>query len=171
MKKAKFRVGDKVYCPKVSHKIFTIIEFYGIDDIFLTVGNSDLTLKLIISPDVTGLQLSDVLYHATPKNHALLEQLYGVKFEAPPKHKTPKKIIQAMLDDGWKCVPCYVANKTDEFGDIYLTTFNAKFIVAVVHDLKAPFDDLIEFWRYAFPFDPKTGKVIIDYVDGKIVTE
>lgn len=157
--KAEFEVGDKVYCPEVSHKIFTIIEFYDVDDIFLTVGDSGLALKLLISPDETGLQLSDVLCHATPENHRML----GVEFEAPPA-KNPKEIIQAMLDDGWYLVNYRIYGKLDnppkhktitkaQFGQMDNSYFNKNAYMNVEI------------------FDPKTGKTIIDYIDGGIVTE
>lgn len=162
--KAEFEVGDKVYCPEVSHKIFTIIEFYDVDDIFLTVGDSGLALKLLISPDETGLQLSDVLCHATPENHRML----GVEFEAPPAPKNPKEIIQAMLDDGWIGVACYV-NDSDKRPSKH----NKKDLIVDIHDVNDGyiFGGNAYNWKGANPFDPKTGKIIIDYVDGEIVTE
>lgn len=66
-----------------------------------------------------------------------------------------------MLDDGWKYVPCFVSDK-------YIVDCASDLIVKVLDDT---FKSTLVKWYHAFPVDPRTGKLIIDYVDGQIVTE
>lgn len=83
------------------------------------------------------------------------------------KNKEPKEVIQAMLDDGWIGVPCYV-NDVDKRP----SSNNRKdFITELIKVHEHTFSGNTYNWKYANPFDPKTGKAIIDYVDGRIILE
>lgn len=93
----------------------------------------------------------------------------NTEFESlPPKHINPKQIIQAMLESGWVGVACYV-NDVDKRPSKY----NKKDLIVSVKD--DSFEHIYSGnycnWKYANPFDPETGKVIIDFVDGKVVLE
>ncbi|WP_435931444.1 hypothetical protein ACSF86_08870 [Moraxella bovoculi] len=164
--KQEFKAGDKVYCPLLGTKVYQT-EYAKNCQKELAIKNH----RLVYFFDETGnpnMNYKDSLpfiFHATPENHELLTKLYGVEFEAPPKPKTPKEVIQAMLDDGWVIVPCYVSDceeKPDEynFGDLVTSVNGEQFETCTGMS-----------WGYASPVDPRTGKIIIDYVDGEIVTE
>lgn len=151
MRKVKFKVGDKVYCPSASVKICTVKDYSCDDGILgLPFGNTHVPFD---EHGVSTMTQIPTVFHATAENHALLEQLYGVKFEAPPKQKTPKEVIQIMLISGWDSVPC-----------IDVRYSSHKFFANKLEIQRQSLDFLI-------PFDPKTGKTIIDYIDGEIVTE
>ena len=81
----------------------------------------------------------------------LLKPYPHIKFEAPPKEITGSDLCRAMLDKGWRSVPC---------------------VVSYISDSKALNNDnycLVDEWcvdyfesggcryKYAVPFDPKTG--------------
>ena len=154
--KKEFKAGDKVYYPSERVQIYTL---EGRDRIGYPV-----VIDIILEPTFTlcGRRYIDdplpSIFHATPENHELLCKLYGVEFEAPAKPKTPKEVIQAMLDDGWDSVPCYVSDD-DEASAIRKR-------IKVLIDIGS-----IGSWDFYIPFHNRTGKVIIDYIDGDIVTE
>lgn len=162
--KQEFKAGDKVYCPKLSLKMLEVIKNeYDEPDLSVTFNND------YVDFDECGKEVVwnkvEVVFHATPENHEMLCKLYGVEFEAPPKPKTPKEVIQAMLDDGWVSVSCYVSNckgrpNENNFGDLIISVNGEKFKSCGVM-----------YWDCASPVDPRTGKIIIDYIDGEIVTE
>lgn len=173
----KFKIGDFVYYPRFSRNLCKIKEqdgYIGIYenkynryigsvvecDLWSEVGSNDLCFE-------SKTQVCEII-HATAENHTLLEKLYSVKFEAPPAPKNPKEIIQAMLDDGWIGVACYV-NDTDKRPSKH----NKKDLIVDIRDVNDGyiFGGNAYNWKGANPFDPKTGKIIIDYVDGEIVTE
>lgn len=164
--KQEFKVGDKVYYPSKSTKVHALHERdeegYAL---FFNHNNHVCSFKS------NGIEWSDeimpTIFHATPENHELLCKLYGVEFEAPPKRKTPKEVIQAMLNSGWIGVTCYVSddNKRPSKHD------KKSLITSINETRKFPFCGGGCWWLYATPFDLSTGKIIIDYIDGEIVTE
>lgn len=156
MKEAKFKAGDKVYCPTLGNDIYTLKNAHADPN---SPNNFILTTSKGGLFENSGRMFADRLprlFHANKKNHTLLEKLYGVAFEAPPTPKNPKEIIQAMLDDGWDSVPCILLATPEKL--------RKHLLVGVRDASKVDRGDII-------PFDPKTGKIIIDYVDGEIVTE
>ena len=163
----KFKAGDKVYYPLITGKILTLAE-----------NDEDTTYPLEIrygsyhdTFTYEGKEFMDALtptiFHATSENHELLSKLYpDLKFEAPPKRKTSKEIIQAMLDDRWKQIPCIVS----DIKEIPVNLFSTDLLVKLeLGDF--PYICTGAHWRYAQPFDPRTGKTIIDYVDGEVILE
>lgn len=82
----------------------------------------------------------------------------------PPKRKEPKEVIKAMLDSGWACVPCYVGDREK----ILMSRHKKELITSIENDW---FNSWAGIHRFALPFDPKTGKTIIDYVNGEVVLE
>lgn len=162
--KQEFKAGDKVYCPSEQVQIYTLRA--NDCEIYPLIINCDSFIKsfTLYGHRYNGDPFPSI-FHATPENHEMLCKLYGVEFEAPPKPKTPKEVIQAMLDDGWVSVSCYVSNckgrpNENNFGDLIISVNGEKFKSCGVM-----------YWDCASPVDPRTGKIIIDYIDGEIVTE
>ena len=141
-----FKVGDKVYYGN-ENRILTIAEFD--DDGW-------------IRPDRwVGFINNKQCCHATPENYALLSQLYPhIEFEQQPKPLTGSDLARAMLDKGWKYVPCYVSNTSDknaveldDCGVIYAVNHNGNFQ-----------DGYGETWCHAVPFDLRTGEPLTESV-------
>ena len=153
----KFKPGDKVYCPKYSTSILRV-------DRNKSGYNSDIyPLEIAVGINYDTLtndgkiRTSDkqpILFHATPENHALLEQLYGVEFEKPPVKPTSKEIIQAMLDRGDKYVLCNVSNYGSD--DWYLV------LIERVGENSGYIDDAGTRWYTAKPINPRTGIIITE---------
>lgn len=159
MKNVEFKVGDKVYFPQKNTEIW-ILEKNPSD-------NSDYPLAIIkdgcahtIMSDGRMFIRSELphIFHATQENKAFLEALYGVEFEKPPAKLTSIKIIQAMLARGDKCVCCWV----DDYNE-NPTIDNTWGFIIDYDGSSLPFNDSNgSGWRYATPFDPKTGEVITE---------
>lgn len=164
--KQEFKAGDKVYCPSEQVQIYTLKA--GDCRTYPLVIEGDYSIKsfTLYGQRYSGDPMPSIL-HATPENHEMLCKLYGVEFEAPPKPKTPKEIIQAMLNSGWDCVTCYVS----DFRTNPSKRDKKTLIKSIDGTRKFPFLDDYCSWIYATPFDLSTGRVIIDFVDGEIVTE
>lgn len=100
------------------------------------------------------MRLRNNLVHLTKENaiaHAkALIKLSGSGYEPPPKRKEPREIIKAMLESGWKGVPVLYMERGSECIGYAKKTY---------------------LTMTAIPFDPKTGKTIIDFVDGEVVLE
>lgn len=153
----KFNVGEAVYYPRATNKVLRL------KDTNKSLTTRDLQVELgNISGGIpatfykNGVHLNhgkaQEIFHATQENYELLSKLYpNVSFEPPPKRKEPREIIKAMLKSGWECVPCIFTNEN-----------GTKQIV-----IARRFDET----NKAIPFDPKTGKTIIDFVDGEVVLE
>lgn len=99
-----------------------------------------------------------LVFPATQEWYDKLVTIYP-DLEPPAKRKEPKEIIGAMFDYGWECVPCFVADSTISSKD---------FIIAI--DSEGDFVGR-SVWSKAIPFDPKTDKTIIDFVDGEVILE
>lgn len=167
--KQEFKAGDKVYCPKLSLKMLEVIKNeYDEPDLSVTFNND------YVDFDECGKEVVwnkvEVVFHATPENHEMLCKLYGVEFEAPPKPKTPKEVIQAMLDDGWEYVPLLTPITDDETEEI-TRLFPVLVSKSMWQNPKITHEIHALLFQNGVPVDPKTGKIIIDYIDGEIVTE
>jgi hypothetical protein len=95
-----FKVGDKVYCPALSSDIFTVAPVlkacskYPLVVYFAT----KMTLFTVDGKiDLDGVLQS--VFHATPENKALLEQLYRTEFEAPPVKLSGSDLTRAKLKE------------------------------------------------------------------------
>lgn len=81
-----FKAGDKVYCPRLGTKVYTlegtVSVFAGYPfPVRITIDDKNYTYtKEGIS--FIGNECSD-LFHATEENKVLLDQLYGTAFEEP----------------------------------------------------------------------------------------
>lgn len=134
---AKFEVGDKVYC-NVSGCIETVE----------TIISNEL-----LSVDGRYMSISTCCY-ATQENYEMLCKLYPHShFEKPPVILNGSDLCRAMLERGDKYVPCYVSNVGEKEAEEWqyeelVTSFkNDKFIAN-------------DYWKYAVPFDPRTGEVL-----------
>lgn len=84
----------------------------------------------------------------------------------PPKQKEPKEIIKAMLDAGYKYVPCRACDikpPSELAGKVLVHKVNC--------NSRFPFQSGRNTWKYAMPFAIKTGKTIIDFIDGEVILE
>lgn len=151
-----FKAGDKVYYPLMSDKILTLLK-HGEDTV-----NVDLGVGNFFELNGKKFQhhLAQSIFHATQLNYELLTNLYPhIQFEEPKP--TPAAIVKKMLNDGYAYVIC----------DIVLPN-------GVVKDIIRGYDDNLLFGEYGnydydqvIPLDIYTGKVIVDYIDGKPVLE
>lgn len=148
-----FKAGDKVYFPGVTDKVLTLSKNARDSKYYpLTADGYTFTFDGNLVKD----NRLPSIFHATPKNHALLEQLYGGEFEKPPVKPSSKEIIRAMLDRGDLCVPCW-ASDSDENPDYT----NACVLINLVSD--GGFIDSYGIERkYATPFNPITGQPITE---------
>ena len=139
----KFKVGDRVYIPNIKN-ICTIR-----DDGKVITSNGQYYCDLSDSYD-----LCFVL--ATPENHALLSKLYPhIEFEQPPKPLTGSDLCRAMLDKGWNLVPCVVSDISDSDA---LNNDNCCLVDEWwVGSFDSCFNSGDYSYKYAVPFDPKTG--------------
>ena len=144
-----FKVGDKVYClmNDGKTKIYTVEQD-------VSVGHYPIAIETGTTFTVEGklYESSDIpsLIHATKENYDLLCELFpNQAWEEPHKPKTPREVIQAMLDDGWDNVPVvYLENDGKECLGYANKTYLS---------------------MSATPFNPETGKQIVDYIDGNVV--
>lgn len=154
---SEFKVGDKVYVPYYGTGIFIVsTNSYNEDlDIYpLMIGAQKFTVHGK-NYDYGPLQ---EIFHATPENHELLEKLYGVEFEKPPVKPTSKEIIQAMLARGDKYVCCWVSDFDES-----PTIENYWAYISAYRD--SPYHFAIpdgSRFKYATPFDPRTGEPITE---------
>ena len=149
-----FKIGDKVYFPKKSCKIMTVYE-YGLASFPIRLRGR--TESFNRDGNLLGGDMTPSIFHATQENHALLEKLYGMEFEAPPRQPTSCEIIIAMLNNGYSYVPCYVSSDLEEpNGESHLD-----FIICVKGDGRF-YNQFGRGWEYATPFDPRTGQPITE---------
>ena len=119
----------------------------------------------------TSITIEHPYYYAKLNPIMTLEELVRIKannqmIDLTNAKPTPKKVIQKMLDDGWSCVPCAVSEEDLPFSEmIYMD------LISCINHTQSvtPFGSSVDSWVYAIPFDPKTSKQIIDYVDGEII--
>ena len=151
-----FKEGDRVYYPLMSDKILTLLK-HGEDTVSVDLG-----LGNFFEPNGKKFQhhLAQSIFHATQLNYELLTNLYPhIQFEEPIP--TSVTIIKKMLDDGYAYVICSILLPK-----------------GVVKDIIRGYNDKVFFGEYdnyyydeAIPLDNYTGKVIVDYIDGKPVLE
>ena len=103
-----FKTGDLVYSPTEGTKVFTTFEWTEGDDYPIGVGEKIFT--------ECGMYLcSDQypsIFHATKENQALLESLYGVKFDDPPL-SDKEKVIEALKNTDGRPVLCWASNSQE----------------------------------------------------------
>lgn len=159
-----FKAGDLVYYPDKGTQVFQLEPYSGLGPFPVCIcfddGDDD-DEPVVESFTSDGYLLSGhetpKIFHVTEENHALLEKLYGKEFQKPPTKPTSRDIIQVLLNSGQKYVPCYVSSGiVAPNGGSYLD-----FIVCVHNDGRF-YNQLGGGWKYATPFDPKTGQPITE---------
>ena len=148
----KFKIGDKVYFPKESNKVFTI------EDTECTVSYPLRFGAITFTRDGRRhtRDITPSLFHATPENKAKLEALYGVEFETPPVKPTSREIIKAMLARGDKSVCCWVSDSSED----PTSSYSWAFIISAFDDVFI--DECGTAWEFATPFNPRTGETITE---------
>ena len=159
-----FKVGDKVYFPTGTNEVLEV--------------SSDLTVSYLAADGSThhvGIKKYNKFYnfHRNPSFFLATQGWYDKlvhvypDLEEPPTEKTAREVIQEMLDDGWLGVSCWVSDD-DKNPNINNNT-------DVILDIREGSDYIFKTdsvsWKYARPLELKSGKAIIDYVDGEIVLE
>lgn len=153
-----FKEGDRVYYPLMSDKILTV-KRHGKDNICIDVEPRG-SMLFNINGKRTGIHMTESLFRATQINYELLTNLYPhIQFEEPKP--TPAAIVKKMLNDGYTYVICNILLPNN-----------------VVKDIVRGYDDNLLFGEYGnydydqvIPLDSHTGKIIIDYKEGKLVLE
>lgn len=152
---SKFKAGDKVYFPQKSNKVLTLKD-NDTDAPYILVTGTDTFTE---DGKYREIDLLPSLLHATEENRAKLEAFHSIPFETAPPKPTSRDIIQAMLERGDLCVPCW-ASDSDENPDYT----NACVLINLVSD--GGFIDSYGIERkYATPFNPITGQPITELPD------
>ena len=143
-----FEVGNKVY-KYGETDVKTVLEVF--EDGYMRISNYPHRVN------------HEVLCHATPENHAVLSKPFpAIEFEQPPKPLTGSDLTRAMLDKGWKFVPCYVHDASDD------EAMNRKHYVSVKKETPRSGYNFsgtgANDWKYAVPIDPKTGEPLTESV-------
>ncbi|MCG6835462.1 hypothetical protein [Moraxella catarrhalis] len=155
IKQTTFKAGDKVYYPLMSDKILTV-KRHGKNTIYVDI---ELFGPIVLGPNGkrADIHVTESLFHATQLNYELLTNLYPhIQFEEPKP--TPKQVIKHLLRTH-EYVACYTSdsNETPSPDDV------KKFITHIHNGATLPFVDAeLDEWRYAIPFDIKTGEVITE---------
>ena len=162
---SKFDAGDLVYYPDKGTQVFQLEHYDGLGPSPVCIcfydddddGDDEPAMESFTSE---GCLLSRVelpkIFHATEENHALLEKLYGKEFQKPPTKPSSRAIIKAMLERGDKCIPCYVSDVFNNPFHIHKWVF-----ICTISDSRFLANNN-ESWKYATPFDPKTGEPITE---------
>ena len=146
-----FKVGDKVY-KYGETDVKTVLEVF--EGGHMRISNYPYRVN------------HEVICHATPENHALLSKPFpAIEFEQPPKPLTGSDLARAMLDKGWKYVPCYISDSSDTHA-LERQTRNAAVIIGTHKDHPSFFiyGSGKSFIYHAVPFDPRTGEPLTQAV-------
>ena len=141
--KQEFSVGDKVYVG-LTGKIAQVTKI--IDDNVVSIANKNNEVRVLI-PNIC---------HATQENYEMLCKLYQhIEFELPHKEITGSDLCRAMLNKGWNLVPCVVSDISDS------DALNNDNVCLVDEWWFSSFGSCFNSgdysYKYAVPFDPKTG--------------
>lgn len=157
----RFEAGQKAYCPWLNVGRLVLLKSNHADYLFAeTVKGKQYFNNDGTSVDVTSYAQPE-LFHATQENYELLCKLMPwVNFEQPPKELMGSDLARAMVGKGWKYMPCFVSNESDDFAQKMKLT---DLIFALDGDRSKEFvgDDV---WKYAVPFDPRTGEPLTEAV-------
>ena len=145
----KFKVGDRVYY-RAEEEIFVISGVSDFGDVQIKDWRED-------------YHNSKYFCHATQENYEMLCNLYPhIEFEQPPKELKGSDLCRAMLEKGWKYVPCYVHDGSDD------EAINRKHYVSVKNETPRSGYNFsgtgANDWKYAVPIDPRTGEPLIQAV-------
>lgn len=136
-----FEVGDKVY-KYGETDVKTVLEVFN--DGYMRISDYPYRVN------------HEALCHVTQENYEILCKPYPhIEFELPPKEITGSALCRAMLDKGWHLVPCVVSDISD------FDALNNDNCCLVDEWWVGSFDSCFNSgdysYKYAVPFDPKTG--------------
>lgn len=132
-----FKVGDKVY-KYGETDVKTVLEVF--ENGYMQISNYPHRVN------------HESICYATQENYEMLCKLYPhIEFELPPKEITGSDLCRAMLDKGWHLVPCVVSHISDSEA---LNNDNCCLVDEWCVDY---FESDGCQYKYAVPFDPKTG--------------
>lgn len=144
MNKHVFKAGDKVYCPMLGTRVYTVERNRGktypikvLDDTFTGTGHFFTTY----SEDLPSI------YPATKDNHRLLSELHGVEFE-PPELTGSDRVRQMLKENPNRAILCGVSDQSDQVAK----SKPLRIIVRVRDDGKF-ITDGDGTWLYAIPID------------------
>ena len=145
-----FKVGDKVYVG-LTGRIAQVTEI--IDDDVVNVANKNNEVRAWVSN----------ICHATTENYDRLQATFPrIKFEQPTKELKGSDLARAMLEKGWKYVPCYVHDGSDD------EAIDRKHYVSVKNETPRSGYNFsgtgANDWKYAVPIDPRTGEPLTEAV-------
>lgn len=145
---SKFKAGEKVYFS-TDPDIKTISEV-----------DNDNTVRFVGEFDWAD---SNHCCPATQENYEKLCSLFEcINFEQPPKELKGSDLCRAMLEKGWKYVPCYVHDGSDD------EAINRKHYVSVKNETPRSGYNFsgtgANDWKYAVPIDPRTGEPLTQAV-------
>lgn len=175
MSEFRLKAGDPVYYPRVSNEILSTIGYEdnkGIDHAYPIRLEREKCLIESFTTDgkVYSFDANPVVFPATQEWYEKLVHLYP-DLERPPVKKSSAEILQAMLDDGYFRIPCYVSDIDSEPRN----DLSVVLLIGINTEGLFPYQCVGSqhgsMWRFAHPFDVKTGKVIVDYVDGQVILE
>lgn len=156
----KFKDGDKVYIPMLSTKVLVVTTNapwrkvpYPID-IFSTT--------FTIDGKIREEDKLPMIFSAPEENHALLEKLYGVKFEKPSTSPSNREIIRAMLERGDKNVLCWVGDTRKEVESGYLWKFITEYNENSDYPYVSERGGSVGSWVFAIPIDHRTEQPITE---------
>ena len=146
----KFKAGDKVYVG-LTGRVAKVTEI--IDDEVVSVANENNEVRAWTTN----------ICHATGENYERLQATFPhIEFEQPPKPLTGSDLCRAMLEKGWKYVPCYVHDGSDD------EAINRKHYVSVKNEAPRSGYNFsgtgANDWKYAVPIDPRTGEPLTEAV-------
>ena len=144
-----FKVGDKVYLFGTDY-IEEITKIIGAN-VYLAGADFDASVSV------------KEICHATPENYERLQATFtDIEFEQPPKELAGSDLCRAMLEKGWKYVPCYVHDGSDD------EAINRKHYVSVKNETPRSGYNFsgtgANDWKYAVPIDPRTGEPLTQSV-------
>lgn len=148
-----FKAGDLVYYPSCGTEIYKLQESNHLN-FPLEIKNGSTWVLFRSIGKANSLSDMTQIFHATEDNWHLLSRLYGVEFE---KLRT-RQVVEHLLKTH-KYVACYTSDSNEMPSPDSVKTF-----ITHIHDSATlPFvDDECNRWRYAVPFDIKTGEVITE---------
>ena len=143
-----FKVGDEVY-KFGDADVKTILEVFK--DGYMNLSNYPHSVN------------HESICYATQENYELLTKLYPhIEFELSPKEITGSDLCRAMLDKGWHLVPCVVSDISDSDA---LNNDNCCLVDEWwVGSFDSCFNSGDYSYKYAVPFDPKTGNPLTEDV-------
>ena len=144
----KFKVGDKVY-KYGETDVKTVLEVF--EDGYMRIS------------DYPHRVNHETLCHATPENYERLQATFpDIALEQPRKVLMGSDLARAMLEKGWKFVPCYVHDVSDD------EAIDRKHYVSVKKETpKSGYNFSgtgANDWKYAVPIDPRTGEPLTEAV-------